>query len=59
MIVMTFYSNEEPTVGPTSMIIKKLCTVLGVGTLITLVVLSILCDNIIVFTRMHLLLRVN
>lgn len=42
MIVMTYYSSSEPTIGPVSMAIKKVCTILGVGALVTLVILSIL-----------------
>lgn len=42
MIVMTYFSSEEPTIGSVSMAIKKVCTLIGVGSLATLVVLCIL-----------------
>ena len=42
MVVMTFYSSAEPTIGPVSMAVKKVCTILGLAAMITLVVLSIL-----------------
>jgi len=44
MILMTFYSSREPTIGVISMAIKKLCTVLGLTAMIALVVLCILWD---------------
>ncbi|XP_065911033.1 DNA damage-regulated autophagy modulator protein 1-like [Dysidea avara] len=40
MIVMSYYSSSEPTIGPISMAIKRLCTVLGVGAMVGLVILS-------------------
>ena len=42
MIVMTYYSTAEPTIGPVSMAVKKVCTILGLAAMVTLVVLSIL-----------------
>jgi len=42
MIVMSYYSSSEPTIGPVSMAFKRVCTVLGVGAMVGLVVLSIL-----------------
>ena len=47
MIVMTFYSSAEPTIGTVSMTIKKVCTILGLGSLVTLAVLSILLTTVI------------
>ena len=44
MILMTFYSSREPTIGVISMAIKKLCTILGLTAMIALVVLCILWD---------------
>ena len=42
MVVMTYYSTAEPTIGPVSMAVKKVCTILGLAAMVTLVVLSIL-----------------
>ena len=42
MIVMTYYSTAESTIGPVSMAVKKVCTILGLAAMVTLVVLSIL-----------------
>ena len=42
MVVMTYYSSAEPTIGPVSMAVKKVCTILGLASMVTLVILSIL-----------------
>ena len=48
MIVMSYYSSSEPTIGPISMAIKRLCTVLGVGAMVGLVILSILSTCVVI-----------
>ena len=47
MILMTYYSSREPTIGATSLAIKKLCTILGASVMIALVVLCILWEYIL------------